>query len=318
MPAQALFKFDPHEVHEPLVPRLARTPWISRLATFGGGLALTLYGGYEMYKVIDVGGVTTLKWALLALFVLNFSWIALSFASCVVGFVALLFRRRPPPRPTELAAKTAVVMPIYNEAPSRVFAALQAIFEDVEATGLGAHFDWFFLSDTTDPDIWIAEERAFIAIRRRLGPQARIFYRRPPEEHQPQGRQYRRFRHPLGRRLRAHGRARRRQPDDRARRSCALAAAMEADPDAGIIQTLPLIVNRNTLFARVQQFAARIYGPVIAAGLSCWMGRDGNYWGHNAIIRTARLRGTIAACPICAASRRSAATSSATISSRRR
>ena len=61
---------------------------------------------------------------------------------------------------------------------------------------------------------------------------------------------------------------------------------MEADPDSGIIQTLPLIINRNTLFARVQQFAARIYGPVIAAGLSAWMGRDGNYWGHNAIIRT--------------------------------
>jgi membrane glycosyltransferase len=66
-----------------------------------------------------------------------------------------------------------------------------------------------------------------------------------------------------------------------------LAAAMEADPDAGIIQTLPLIINRNTLFARIQQFAARIYGPVIAAGLAVWSGRDGNYWGHNAIIRTA-------------------------------
>ena len=61
---------------------------------------------------------------------------------------------------------------------------------------------------------------------------------------------------------------------------------MEADPDAGIIQSLPLIVNRNTMFARVQQFAARIAGPVIAAGLTLWMGRDGNYWGHNAIIRT--------------------------------
>ena len=65
-----------------------------------------------------------------------------------------------------------------------------------------------------------------------------------------------------------------------------LAAAMEADPDAGIIQSVPLIINRNTLFARLQQFAARFAGPVIAAGLSAWMGRDGNYWGHNAIIRT--------------------------------
>ncbi|MFX4721637.1 hypothetical protein ABTB22_19640, partial [Acinetobacter baumannii] len=64
-----------------------------------------------------------------------------------------------------------------------------------------------------------------------------------------------------------------------------LAAAMEADPQAGISQSLPLSINRNTLFARLQQFAARIYGPVIATGLSVWSGRDGNYWGHNAIIR---------------------------------
>ena len=65
-----------------------------------------------------------------------------------------------------------------------------------------------------------------------------------------------------------------------------LTAAMESDPDSGIIQTLPLIINRNTLFARQQQFAAKIYGPVIASGLALWSGRDGNYWGHNAIIRT--------------------------------
>jgi membrane glycosyltransferase len=131
MPAQSLTKFDRFAVRSLLAPQLAGTPWLSRLVTFGGGFALTVYGGYQMYKVIDVGGVTTLKWALLALFVLNFSWIALSFASCIVGFAALLFRRKPPPRPTELSAKTAVVMPIYNEAPSRVFAALQAIYEDV-------------------------------------------------------------------------------------------------------------------------------------------------------------------------------------------
>ena len=133
----------------------------------------------------------------------------------------------------------------------------------------------------------------------------------------PQGRQYRRFRLPLG------------------RRATSTFVVLDADSlmtgDAssrwprrwrpirtpGIIQTLPLIVNRNTLFARLQQFAARIYGPVIAAGLRAWTGRDGNYWGHNAIIRTRPSR-TIAACPTCAAGRPSAATSSATISSRRR
>jgi membrane glycosyltransferase len=285
MPAQNLFKFETRQRRKPAAPSLWRTPWLARLVTFGGGLALTAYGGHEMYKVIDVGGVTTLKWALLALFVLNFSWIALSFASCVVGFVALLGNRASPALPTALTAKTAVVMPIYNEAPSRVFAALQAIYEDVQATGLGNHFDWFFLSDTTNPDVWVAEERAFIAIRRRLGPGARIFYRRREKN---VGRKAGNIEDFVTRWGGAYAHMVVLDADSlmTGPTIVKLAAAMEADPDSGIIQTLPLIINRNTLFARVQQFAARIYGPVIAMGLSCWMGRDGNYWGHNAIIRT--------------------------------
>ncbi|CAJ0853719.1 membrane glycosyltransferase [freshwater sediment metagenome] len=286
MPAQNLFKFDARQqFRKPLAPQLWQTPWLARLVTFGGGLALTVYGGWQMYMVIDVGGVTTLKWTLLALFVLNFSWIALSFASAVVGFVALLSKRKVPPLPQTLREKTAVVMPIYNEAPSRVFAALQTIYEDVQATGLGEHFDWFFLSDTTNPDVWVAEERAFIGIRRRLGPKARIYYRRREKN---VGRKAGNIEDFVTRWGGAYTHMVVLDADSLVTGPTIvrLAAAMEADPDSGIIQTLPLIINRNTLFARVQQFAARIYGPVIAVGLSCWMGRDGNYWGHNAIIRT--------------------------------
>lgn len=285
MPAQNLFKFEARQLRAHAAPWLWRTPWAARLATFGGGLALTAYGGNEMYKVIDVGGVTTLKWALLALFVLNFSWIALSFASSVVGFVLLLRKRQPPALPTALTQRTAVVMPIYNEAPSRVFAALQTIYEDVRATGLDAHFDWFFLSDTTNPDIWIAEERAFIGLRRRLGPGARVYYRRREKNTSRKAGNIEDF---VTRWGGAYPHMVVLDADSlmTGPTIVRLAAAMEADPDSGIIQTLPLIINRNTLFARVQQFAARIYGPVIAMGLSAWMGRDGNYWGHNAIIRT--------------------------------
>ncbi|QGM46504.1 glucans biosynthesis glucosyltransferase MdoH [Methylocystis heyeri] len=286
MPAQNLFKFDSRHRRRPAAPKLGYIPWLSRLVTFGGGAALTVYGGNEMYRVIDVGGVTTLKWALLALFVLNFSWIALSFSSSLVGLAALLRRPSRPARPTSLAAKTAVVMPIYNEAPSRVFAALQTIFEDVEATGLGEGFDWFFLSDTTNPDIWIAEERAFIEIRRRLGAAGgRVFYRRREKNTSRKAGNIAEF---VSRWGGAYEHMVVLDADSlmTGETIVQLAAAMEADPDSGIIQTLPLIINRNTLFARVQQFAARIYGPVIAAGLSEWMGRDGNYWGHNAIIRT--------------------------------
>ncbi len=286
MPAQNLFKFDSRQRRRLAAPLLAITPWLSRLVAFGGGAALTAYGGLEMYKVIDVGGVTTLKWALLGLFVLNFSWIALSFSSSVVG-TAMLLRRRPPSvAPSQLSARTAVVMPIYNETPSRVFAALQVIFEDVETTGLGENFDWFFLSDTANPDVWVAEERAFIGIRRRLGALgARVFYRRREKNTSRKAGNIADFVSRWGGAY-AHMVVLDADSLMTGATIVQLAAAMETDPDSGIIQTLPLIINRNTLFARVQQFAARIYGPVIAAGLSAWMGRDGNYWGHNAIIRT--------------------------------
>jgi membrane glycosyltransferase len=61
---------------------------------------------------------------------------------------------------------------------------------------------------------------------------------------------------------------------------------MEEDPRTGLIQTVPRLVGGLTTFARLQQFAANMYGPVLAAGIAAWHGRNGNYWGHNAIVRT--------------------------------
>ncbi|MBK9083045.1 MAG: glucans biosynthesis glucosyltransferase MdoH [Rhizobiales bacterium] len=284
MPTQSLTRFGREEIRARARPQ--RKPWLARFLVFGGGLALTAYGSWEMYRVVEVGGVTALEWALLILFVVNFSWIALAFSSGVVGFFALMFRRRrQKPLPATLAARTAVVMPIYNEAPSRVFAAVEAIRADVEATGVGGSFDFFLLSDTTNPDIWIAEERAFFRMRERLGPNHRVYYRHRPKNTSRKAGNIADF---VTRWGGAYDHMVVLDADSlmTGHAIVTLAATMESDPDAGVIQTLPLIINRNTLFARVQQFAARLYGPVIAAGLSAWMGRDGNYWGHNAIIRT--------------------------------
>ncbi len=286
MPVQSFRSFGPSERRPWAVPKLAYTPWLSRLLVFGGGLLLTAYGATEMYAVVNVGTITTLKWALLILFVANFSWIAIAFTSGVLGFFWLLFQApKVPALPAALSERTAVVMPIYNEAPSRVFGAVQAMIEDVERTGLAAHFDWFFLSDTTNPDVWIAEERAFLAMRARLGERARVYYRHRPKNTARKAGNIGDF---VARWGGAYAHMVVLDADSlmTGHSIVSLAAAMEADADSGIIQTLPLIINRNTMFARVQQFAARIYGPIIASGLAVWSGRDGNYWGHNAIIRT--------------------------------
>jgi len=287
MPTQSLRSWPAGSERRLAAPQLHSTPWLARILVFGGALALTAYGAWEMYQVVSVSRTTILQWLLLALFTMNFSWIAVAFTSALLGFLVLLVSRGGGGAlPRSLAAKVAVVMPVYNEKTSRTFAAFEAIRESIEATGHGGAFDYFVLSDSTDPDAWVAEERAFLELRGRLGPNARIYYRhRPKNYHRKAGniadfvsRWGGHYEHMLVL-----------DADSLMTGECIvrLAAAMEADPDAGIIQTLPLIINRNTFFARLQQFAARVYGPVIATGLSAWMGRDGNYWGHNAIIRTA-------------------------------
>ena len=286
MPTQILSRFDPSSRRKDADRHARLGTLFARSFVFGGGMALTAYGAYQMYEVVAVGGVTLLEWALLILFIANFSWIALAFTNAVAGLVWLMFfAPKPPALPAALSERTAIVMPIYNEAPARIFGALQAMFEDVKATGLGESFDWFFLSDTTDPDVFIAEEQAFVALRQRLGLNGRIYYRHRPKNINRKAGNIEDFVTGWGARY-AHMVVVDADSLMTGHAIVSLAAAMEGDPDAGIIQTLPLIINRNTLFARVQQFAARIYGPVIAAGVSVWMGREGNYWGHNAIIRT--------------------------------
>ena len=286
MPVQSLYRFSKRGRRKWVDPRHDRSPWLSRLVAFGGAITLTGYGAVEMYGVVSVGQtVTTLEWALVALFVINFSWIALAFTASLVGVFYVLFHApKFGPLPESLGVRTAVVMPIYNEAPARVFSALQAIEEDVAATGLSEFFDFFFLSDTTNPDVWVAEERALLALRERR-PNARFYYRRRKKNISRKAGNIADF---VTRWGAAYPQMLVLDADSLMTGDTIvrLAHAMESDPYAGIIQTLPQIVNRNTFFARLQQFAARVAGPVLASGLTAWSGRDGNYWGHNAIIRT--------------------------------
>ena len=289
-PAQSFSRFDRTTRHKPARPQTDTLTIAARVFVFGGAALLTAYGVNEMYGVINVGTITMLKWALLVLFAINFSWIALAFTGAIVGFLHLLLAPRPQSTPKTLREQTAIVMPIYNEAPARVFAAMQAMIEDVEATGLGGHYSWFFLSDTTNPDIWVAEEQAYIALKEQVGDKVRLYYRHRPKNISRKAGNIEEFLHRWGG---AYEHMIVLDADSLMTAECIvqLTAAMESDPDAGIIQTLPLIINRNTFFARLQQFSARLYGTVIGAGLAVWAGRQGNYWGHNAIIRCRAFAG---------------------------
>ena len=286
------------QLHGPDTPRAGRLPGgprlvaLRRLVVIVPAVAMTVQAAREMLRVLDPGGVTTLIIVLLALFVALFAWIALSFTSSVAGTVSCLLRggRRlgiaaggplPP-----LHQRTALLMPTYNEQPSRVIAGLEAIQLSLQATGRADWFDLFILSDTTDADVWVAEEAAFLALRDRLGPDVRVFYRRRPLNTERKAGNIADWMRRWGG---AYPQFLILDADSvmTGESLVRLSAAMAAHPEVGLIQTLPTIANGNSLFARMQQFAGRVYGPVIAHGIAWWHGAEGNYWGHNAIIRTA-------------------------------
>ncbi|MGA8294076.1 MAG: glucans biosynthesis glucosyltransferase MdoH, partial [Rhodoplanes sp.] len=256
----------------------------------GAAAAMTIAAAYEMYLVLVVGGLTLAEHVVLALFVVLFAWLAFSTASAFAGFVALLgsgvrtLDIDPLAPLPNVSSRTALLLPTYNEDARRLMSRLQAIYESVEATGQGDAFDFFVLSDTTDPDIWIAEEIEFFALRTRVG-EAQLFYRRRAENTERKagniGDWVTRFGGCYAQMIVLDADSL--MTGDTVVR---LAAAMEAHPHVGLIQTFPVIVNGTTLFQHLQQFAGRVYGPLIAHGIAWWHGGDSNYWGHNAVIRT--------------------------------
>jgi membrane glycosyltransferase len=273
---------------------------LKRAYIFLGTAAMTAAGCYEMYEVVQVGGVTVLEWLVLGLFVLLFAWIALSFMSSLAGFAVLLFRARDPlgidpasPLPS-LGSRNAMLLPTYNEDPYRIMARLRAMVESVEQSGQGSRFDWFVLSDTTDPAVWIAEEKCFLQLRRELDV-PNLYYRHRRENIARKSGNIEDWIKRFGA---AYDHMIILDADSLMTGDTIvrLASAMEKHPTVALIQTLPIVVNAKTLFARLQQFSGRLYGPLIAAGIAWWHGSEGNYWGHNAIIRV-RAFATDAALP---------------------
>ena len=245
-----------------------------------------------MSAVLPYHGARPLEVALLSLFALLFGWVSAGFWTALMGFlVQLLGRDRyaisasaAADAPIAESARTAIVMPIANEDVQRVFAGLRATYESLVRTGEAEHFDFFVLSDSGDPDVRVAETQAWLDLCRELRAFGRVFYR---------WRQHRIKRKSgnVGDFCRRWGSKYRYMvvldADSVMSGEClvTLARLMEANPNAGIIQTAPRAAGRESLFARVQQFANRVYGPLFTAGLHAWQLGESHYWGHNAIIR---------------------------------
>ena len=264
--------------------------WLRRVAFFG--LTFLTAGGASalLLTVLQANGLTWAELIGLLLFFGLMTWISGSLWTAIAGFVIQLAGRDPAGvdpaavvgRPLHM--RTAIAMPVYNEDPERVAAGLEVVWSSLARESESAAFDLFILSDTSDPQIALQEEamwRRFVAAHDAEG---RVFYRRRADRRERKAGNIADF-------------VRRWGPNyefmvvldaDSIMTGPALvtlARLMEAHPRIGILQSLPLPMGRTTLFGRVIQFGARLQSPMLAAGLAYWNLGEGNYWGHNAIVR---------------------------------
>ena len=273
----------------PCRPRLRRIVFALLVA------ASTIAALLVLGTILAAEGFSVLELGILALFGLLFAWITTAFWTAALGFALHLMRRRVQVphdlsdgrrAATQAESRTALVMPIYNESPQRVLAGLQAILQSLAESDHTVSCDLFILSDSTAPEIWLAEELAWSRLNRQFAGTFSVYYRHRPKNHARKSGNIADFCRSWGYLydymvvldadsiMSGHCLAK-------------LIQRMDGNPRVGLIQVPPTPVLRESLFARSQQFAASVYGPVYAAGLSSWFEGGSNYWGHNAIIRLA-------------------------------
>ena len=267
--------------------------WIPRAALMFGATLLTAAFCEELYAVLSFVRMTPVQFLFLVFSTLTFGWIAFGSLSAAMGFLPLFARdhdqsvRLPDVLgvSTTSRRRTALLFPVYQEGPARISACIEAISEDLKKLDAHRRFDVFILSDTRDSEVAAFETGAYRKLTEVLAGQTSVFYRR-----------------------RAHNAAKKAgNIKDWLERFGAgydtfvildadsvmsgetlvrLAGAMDERPRAGLIQTVPKLAGGRTRFQKLQQFAAGVYGPSVSAGMAVWHRHQGNYWGHNAIIRT--------------------------------
>ena len=263
-----------------------REAFIWRLVTFLPTLAMTLGLGATFLNWFQSGGLTGTEIALTVLIMVTFFWIAFSVCTATVGIITFALYRRPKPKQPARPMDVALLIPVYNEKTSDVFGNALAMIEDIKrAPGTAHRYTLFILSDTRDDAIAAQEVQAIAELRAAFPDGPEIYYRRRAENTDHKTGNLADWIENWGGGFEAmlildadslmSGAAITQLTDE-----------LSADPSAGLIQSFPQIIGARSLYGWIQQFSSNVYGSLLSEGLARWSDREGNFWGHNAILRT--------------------------------
>ncbi len=271
---------------------------VRRLIVIVPSLALALAVVITAIAVLSSAPRPAVDWVLLVPFTLVMAWECFIVWQLVLGFVICLRgeegrteleRRAAALEPVATGrSRTALLVPIHEEDSAAVFARLRIVLRSVARLGPDHDIDVHVLSDTRTEMVATAEQAEWERLDAEMPgplllppPSTRTRVERPgisPSSSDRRGSEYD-FAIVLDADSLMSGGAIRR-----------LIRLMEERPRIGLIQTVSYATGRDTLFARIQQFAVRLYAPLSLRGLEFWQGPEGSYWGHNAIIRIAPFR----------------------------
>lgn len=257
-----------------------------RIAAFAPAMLVTMMLTYAVSDWFSKGGVTLLEAVIVVLVGLTFVWVSLSASTVLLGLVRHIKHPKPERGTSSKAGpqRVALLMPIYAEKPHEIFGNAMAMLQDLARGPQSDAYTLFFLSDTQCDNAAALEERAFHFLKSHAPLSIEIYYRRRLDNTDKKVGNLTDWIENWGNAYDSMivldsdslmtGSAIRR-----------LTRALAADDRAGLIQSFPSLIGSETLFGRMQQFSNTVYGWLLAEGLVQWSQREGNYWGHNAIIR---------------------------------
>jgi membrane glycosyltransferase len=246
-------------------------------------------------------GGTPLHYLFLGTSALLFAWISFGAANAVAGACFLLAGTggdsiAPAVAKVPRGVRTALLYPIYHEDAGAIACAIRDLVRDLNDKGALHAFAFFVISDSQTLESKAAERDVFKRLSKEMHGKVTFGYRnRTPNVGKKAGN--------IADWVRTLGGGYDYfvvfDADSvmSAETLMQLVGTMQAHPDTALVQTVPRLSHGRTVFSRLQAFANNTLGPLSAAGLAGWQGASGNYWGHNAIIRT-RAFATSAGLPV--------------------
>jgi membrane glycosyltransferase len=245
--------------------------------------------------ILASGGWSLLDALFFACFAFAMPWTVLGFWNAVIGHWMLRgasdglarvapFVKAAEGRSAPLQVKTAILLTLRNENPSRAFRRLSVMRQSIDATGHGEAFAYFILSDTSDPVIAIEEEALAETFAVEAGSRRAVYRRRTDNSGYKAG-NIRDFGRHWGKNFELMLTL---DADSlmTGETIVRMVRIMQAYPRLGILQSLIAGMPSKSAFARIFQFGMRQGMRSYTMGYAWWTADCGAYWGHNALIRT--------------------------------